>query len=112
MTDYTPEMAHAAVARGAAWLDEQCPDWFREINLERLNVTSPTFCVLGQTAKCLLGQKPDGHAMRDGYGAVLEHNQWQLHVIDLGFGAWGRASYEMLTIAWKLEIQRRLGLNA
>lgn len=36
------------VARGAAWLDNARPNWFREIDLSRLVMTSPCECVIGQ----------------------------------------------------------------
>jgi hypothetical protein len=36
------------VERGAALLDERRPDWWREIDLDRLALKSPCNCVLGQ----------------------------------------------------------------
>jgi hypothetical protein len=37
------------VAAGVAWLDEHAPDWVGRIDLERLDLTSPCRCILGQT---------------------------------------------------------------
>jgi hypothetical protein len=116
MSKYTAKMAHEAAARGAAWLDEQCPNWANEINLDRLNLASATFCVLGQTAKCLLGQpNPRKSAMRGGYDEVryrhpaADTGKWALKN---GFAPdtwedWGTAA-EMLTIAWRELIRERL----
>lgn len=36
------------VARGTAWLDENRPGWIDEIDLDRLLMSSPCNCVLGQ----------------------------------------------------------------
>lgn len=118
MSKYTAEMAHAAVAKGAAWLDTRCPEWFREIKVERLNLDSPTFCVLGQTARCLLGEKPNGRALRGGYDIVLETlGIRDKSAVDMGFNLpldWDLpvqkidARYEMLTIAWQEYIRERL----
>ncbi len=36
------------VARGAGWLDSALPGWHREIDLNRLILSSPCRCVLGQ----------------------------------------------------------------
>jgi hypothetical protein len=53
VSDDPPEVR---VARGAALLDAQVPDWRGRINVERLDVQSP-WCVLGQ----LYGSYIDGH---------------------------------------------------
>lgn len=116
---YTDEMAHAAAARGAAWLDKQYPNWVDEINLDRLNIASPTFCVLGQTAKCLLGRpNPKKTAMRNGYDAVrfqhptIRHRvgwAWKNGFTPEQFDEW-KTGAEMLTLAWKVLIRERRGL--
>lgn len=36
------------VARGAAWLDENKPEWWRRVSLIELEMASPCRCVLGQ----------------------------------------------------------------
>lgn len=122
--DYTAEMAHAAVERGAAWLDKHCPTWFREINLDRLNLGNPTFCVLGQTAKCLLGEKNDGRAMRGGFYEIdsaarfvttspLYEQGWNDNKYGFNVpGGWlnqeTTTQFEMLTLAWREYIRNRL----
>jgi hypothetical protein len=47
-------LVEARVANGARWLDEQLPGWPQMINLDRLNMTSGSLCVLGQLAPKLL----------------------------------------------------------
>ena len=47
MTEIRDELAEA-VARGAAWLDTEVPDWRARIDVETLNLASPTRCVAGQ----------------------------------------------------------------
>lgn len=127
-TEYTAADAHAAVERGAAWLDEHCADWFKEIDLSQLNLSDPEVCVLGQTARCLLDEEPTF----DRYGKVLDfyaenttrdrvggsRQKWassrgfDIEYADVKQWRLGMhpARYEMLTIAWRLYIQERLGV--
>lgn len=112
-TEFTAEQAHAAVARGAAWLDKKCPDWVKEIDLSELDLANAKFCVLGQTAACLI---PDATDVSD-YEDVVNHvapvaqHAWATR---LGFNVpqekrWeGGTAYEMLTIAWSEYIRQRL----
>lgn len=51
--EYTAEMATAAAAKGAAWMDEHCEGWTLLIDLNALALESPAHCVLGQTAHCV-----------------------------------------------------------
>jgi len=44
----TTASAERRVARGAKFLDERVPNWEQRINLERLDISSDTDCVLGQ----------------------------------------------------------------
>jgi hypothetical protein len=44
----TPEEARERVARGAALLDAQMPDWFTRIDVGALNIRRDCHCVLGQ----------------------------------------------------------------
>lgn len=119
-TVYTAEMAHAAAERGAAWLDRRCPDWINEINLDRLDLGSRTFCMLGQTARCLLGKKPTGRAMRNGFDAVLTASSdfdqvtpayYGFNIgtdVDFSTSSELDTCFEMLTIAWRELIRTRL----
>lgn len=130
--EYTPEMVHDAVARGADWLYEHCPNWVNEIDLDELDLQAPQACVLGQTAQCLV---PDA-GPRSGYFTVLYHHQldsnsWpSAHGFDViaphgssvddidgcaDSAACGRemdARYEMLTLAWREYIREQLAVRA
>lgn len=110
---YTAEMAHAAVERGAAWLDKKCPTWFREIDLESLDLEDAEYCILGQTAACLTPQ-----SLSKTYWSVLRRfriNGAGLWPSDRGFNLpWlltvseDDTAFEMLTIAWREYIRQRL----
>lgn len=130
MNEYTPEMVHEAVARGADWLYEKCPNWISEIDLAKLDLESPDRCVLGQTVECLTGSV----SRYNGYSVVLAHfreaSQWATeHGFDVLGPHEGRpdkeiaecrndcrgemaARYEMLTIAWREYIRERLAVSA
>lgn len=120
MSTYTAEMAHAAVARGAAWLDKKCPDWPNEIDVQTLNLGSPSHCILGQTADCILGPQGTTTQPTDGFGRVMsriakDRPIWAERRGFLSFLAPDRqnrretfVTYEMLTIAWKELIRQRL----
>ena len=55
---------HAAVARGAALLDREYPDWYLRLDRRTLRLQSCVSCVLGQLF---------GTPMRDGYGVGLDY---------------------------------------
>lgn len=116
MTEYTAEMAHAAARKGAAWMDEHCPGWVDQIDLDMLNMGCGEACILGQTTKCLLGDKYENY---DSFGVVMDEYP-DLDAVENGFDVTfqgarigeGRARYEMLTIAWKELIRERLAAAA
>src|SRR5579871_439370 len=119
---YTAEMATTAAAKGAAWMDEHCPGWILEIDLGKLDLQYGDVCVLGQTAHCVThgrvrsGNLGSYHAVvRDVTGEendytdeavawTTEHG-FYLEDDDVDVHA---PLYEMLTIAWKEEIRKRL----
>lgn len=127
ISTYTPADAHAAVVRGAAWLDRECPDWAQKIDLAELDFSDSGLCVLGQTADCIVGPSADPNDIYANHGywrvvnakAPTDHEPWSE---DLGFdvpepafaefsGRWEReidARYEMLKIAWAECIRERL----
>lgn len=124
MKEFTAEMAHAAVEKGAAWLDERDPEWAERIDLELLDLQDGEFCMLGQEAERLVGPHPRDlpKAGNEGYWRVLDSlgygpfSSWQVergfdvphHEIGRG-GLPSEAAYEMLTIAWREYIRQRLG---
>lgn len=104
-----PEEVHAAVLRGAEWLDEHCPDWMDHVNLDALQLQSPQYCVLGQTAECLL---KDAYPRRADFGDVVgefqELSNPEEFGFEIGYPSGGVfASYEMLNIAWRELIRTR-----
>lgn len=126
-TEFTAEIAHAAVKRGAAWLDKKCPEWPSEINLALFDLADPDCCMLGQTAECIVPQSvSDRRPQRTadgGYWRVLDalgingFGSWpREHGFDvphgLGLGLSETEMYAMLTIAWREIIRERLGVPA
>lgn len=127
-TTYTPEMAHAAAQRGARWLDKRCPNWFREIDLARLDLRSGTACVLGQTAQCLLPE--DDRPADADFEFVMDHyapwagSRWArrlgFEIPTVGGMAFDdvyrererETWWEMLTIAWREIIRERLAAES
>lgn len=114
--EYTAEMAHKAAERGAAWLDEKCPDWVSKINTDLLDLAKPDLCILGQTANCLVGPAKLTDFTGGGYWRVMDSlrlgpfSAWQRqHGFDVPHNQFDSGpQYEMLTIAWKQLIRERL----
>jgi hypothetical protein len=48
LEDLTKQPKDVCVQRGAKLLDEECPGWHNQINLEYLSLPSTNHCVLGQ----------------------------------------------------------------
>lgn len=118
-TEYTAADAHAAVERGAAWLDSECPDWVTEINLDDLDLGNAELCVLGQTAHRLPESKPRQEIGADdtGYWMVLHgYGLERWWAIENGFltpeltAREYDVETEMLSIAWREYIRQRLGV--
>lgn len=122
---YTAEMAHAAAARGAAWLDKKCPGWELEINLADLDLGEGDRCILGQTAHCITKGKvqsrtPDSYCdtlerltrtnrWAQGYGFYVSA-PWPDSMSHASYEAEETARYEMLTIAWSTLIRERVAV--
>lgn len=92
----TYRQANAAVAKGAALLDQRRPGWEHDINLGRLDISFGSTCILGQ----LYGTYENGLAkvfVGDSLAAepAFEH----------GFFGWTLTP--ILTRAWRREILRR-----
>jgi hypothetical protein len=119
---FTAEQAHAAVARGAAWLDNECPGWELEIDLAKLDIASGAMCLLGQTAHCVT--KGDVQSRQfDSFYATLS---WITRAAEPGRWATEHGfltppadhereratAYEMLRIAWSVLIRERLAVPA
>lgn len=91
------------VERGAALLDEKRPGWWRDIDLERLNIWS--------TCDCTAGQQPGGYAatmnlLGIGHSAESAAHGFEPYAPDpdLPIAEFGRAiaeECEALTAAWR-----------
>jgi hypothetical protein len=122
VTDMTAAKAHAAVKRGAAWLDKNCPDWIDHVDLEQLQLSRADHCLLGQTAACLLGDLPTRTYARTYMGVLKKFGQnrsrWAERkgflsfLVSTGPLSTGWVTFEMLTIAWKELIRERLETQA
>jgi len=94
MTQETPSAVpseyEAAVARGAAWLDENHAGWWMEIDLARLD--------LGSLDNCVIGQLGIVEAVPGGYDPELGFDLYP--PIDFGL-------YPALTATWRKVIEAR-----
>lgn len=120
---FTAEAAYAAVDRGIAWLDEKCPNWFNEIDLDRLQMRDSFDCILGQTVNCLAPELLEVSPDVAGFWLVLDkynsgHASFSVNddnwAESLGFDVTiSRTSkelsttFEMLQIAWTERIKER-----
>jgi hypothetical protein len=115
------------VKRGARWLDEHWPDWWREVDLSTLNLASSCDCVLGQLGR-------DYTAVANHFSLVLSEDerdlvdgfnlfeQWVMPNLGLDdvdmqnfgfeYAPWEGVTYENLQEAWADAItERRLAAS-
>lgn len=95
------------VAKGAAWLDEHCPNWITRIDLELLDIELPTLCVLGQSFGLDNGgwiRLMDKHDMSQYEQCCFGFES--KHAID----ADNKVEYDYLTEAWTEYIENRRGI--
>ena len=97
------------VQRGARFLDERDPDWYRKIDLDTLNLGSSCACVLGQLH---LFKHPRTEKKWVAYSRELleingevEEKPWLFGFITDGDHG---QFFSNLTADWKTEIRRRL----
>jgi hypothetical protein len=125
---FTAEQVHAAVARGAAWLDRRYPDWAKAIDVHTLDLYDGDHCILGQTASVLISEDAEDAIGLTPYAAALNHfapeaqGKWAARygfdVPRLRINESERANreymiyYEMLTLAWLVLIRERLAALA
>lgn len=139
MTDYTPEIAYKAAAKGAKLMDQLCPGWTLLLDVQALELEEPSMCILGQTAHCVTkGESESGHfySYQSALDRVVEevNKRRRVHFtnsialsIENGFCiVWeddmgdecgeqeeeNEARWEMLNIAWRQEISNRSGVTA
>ena len=100
-------MAIEPVAAGSRWLDEHVPGWEQRIDLETLDVTNCTMCVLGQVYGDFI----------DGLKAAGKHwsqanspcdADWPFrNGFAVGNTEQGWMGREELNAEWRAEIERR-----
>jgi hypothetical protein len=91
------------VAAGMAFLDEREPGWPSRIDLGRLNIADPDWCMTGQL------QPATSHA----WAGICRAAGWEADAggaddISLGFDAEEAAEYSALTAEWRRAITERL----
>lgn len=92
------------VAAGAAWLDENRPDWLGRIFLESLDVSSCTLCVLGQVYGDWT-EAPDDAKYDEEYDE--EAYDYLSPARARGFDHYGNEGYAELTAEWRRLIESR-----
>ncbi len=92
-----------AVQRGVALLDEKRPDWWKEVDPDRLSMGSPWSCTLGQ----LYGSYGTGLKELELLGAFGRSLG-----VKYGFYAMSFEDYDELTRLWRLEINSRLNIKS
>lgn len=88
------------VAAGAAWLDENRPDWMDRIFLNSLDVSDCTLCVLGQVYGGWM-EAPDDAKYDE------EDEDYLSPARVRGFEKYGKERYEALTAEWRRLIESR-----
>lgn len=82
-----------AVRRGAKLLDREKPDWFKLVDLDRLNLDSSLTCILGQVYG-------DYYAGRVDLG--IDYEQVRSHAFVGGMSIFRREEF------WRHEVERRM----
>ncbi|MFP4227408.1 MAG: hypothetical protein ACLFTE_01115 [Salinivenus sp.] len=103
------ERARQRVARGASYLDEVDPGWYRRVDPHTLSLSSGRHCVLGQ----LHGEFRMGLG-RSHLVSMSSAPRASLSPVAYGFkcvegvpDAWQERDYELLTAAWRQAVQAR-----
>lgn len=105
----------ATVVNGMAALDQIHPNWFNDIDLDRLNISHNENCVLGQLDA--IEQARRGLSVRGEFTDWLtEHGkdiEWAIqNGLFTTFWMLGTPSTEVLTDNWKQAIQMRRAVSA
>jgi hypothetical protein len=102
------EILKQRVASGITWLDENRPGWLDRIDLDRLDLSSPCRCILGQE---WLDESPEADpnfAFEEAFEAWNSWNDDPAWDVELGFELYRPSDedYVELTAVWKSEILR------
>lgn len=103
-----PQSVADRVAKGAALLDRELPDWAREIDLERLDITQVDDCILGQLYTSwadgmisLFGSGCVGTPVGSDHGFNLTPFEWDEY--NDGYGV----EIDLFN-AWSVEVHKRV----
>ena len=93
------------VERGAELLDKVQPGWEDKIDLDELDLSSCSACILGQLYMDAHPRTRNPVEAYDRKRAELGIDPWAAS--RYGFTTWGIGTYENLTAAWRRLIQQR-----
>lgn len=101
---YCDETLADRVARGAAWMDEQTPDWFRQVNDDTFDVADCETCIWGQVYGGFFWKQGDlGWDLRqaEDYGFTIVYKTPEGTEVD------SKSGMTHLTSLWGGEISKR-----
>lgn len=116
--NFISEDAKLAVKRGIYWLDENYPGWAQQINLEMLDMSECTDCVIGQAIGsyshtinlAAVGNGDYNHSAATQWS--VEHGFETPNTLVYSNPEYAVAqgySYRELDTLWSEEVQKRLG---
>lgn len=105
----TPEKVRKRVERGAAYLDEVDPGWYRHVDSETLELADGRQCVLGQLhGEFRLGLgRSQVLTMSSAPRANLSPVAYGFKCVEGVPDDWQAYDYELLTASWKEAVRRR-----
>jgi hypothetical protein len=109
VSSITPENARRRVRRGAAFLDDADPGWYRNVDPSTLELASGTHCVLGQLHgdfRLGLGRS-NVINLSSAPRASLSPTAYGFRCVQGVPDAWQDRDYEMLDRAWQEAIRKR-----
>jgi hypothetical protein len=117
ITDYCPEIC---VGRGALMLDKILPDWWKHIDVRRIDLSSSEDCILAQLWPVIQTRTRAYRGLQTPFGAssawvdchAIERWDIDTHGFAVHSG-WTEATHRELKKAWAFEIEcRRAQANA
>lgn len=105
----TPEKARERVQRGAAFLDNADPEWYRRVDPETLALSDGHHCVLGQIhGEFRLGLgRSHLISLSSAPRASLSPVAYGFKCVDGVSDDWQKRDYDLLDEAWKEAVQNR-----
>jgi hypothetical protein len=105
----TPENARERVRRGATYLDDVDPEWYRRVDAETLELADGRHCVLGQLhGEFRLGLgRSQLISLSSAPRASLSPVAYGFKCVDDVPDAWQERDYHLLNAAWTEAVRRR-----